>query len=224
MEVTLHAERRASIGSAAARRLRREAKVPAVAYGQDRESTPVLVDSRDLSAVLHTDAGLNVLISLEIDGEGSHLTLPRSVQRHPVRNQILHVDFVKISLTETVEAEVPVELTGDPQSVRDGDAVVEHIRNVVRVRALPRDVPAHVTVDISHLELGDVLRVADLPRLDGVEYLDEGADPIASVAVPRLEVEEAVPEEEAEELEEGEVPAEAEAEEAPEGEAPEEPA
>lgn len=216
MEVSLRAEHRPALGSAASRRLRRQAKVPAVVYGQEMVATPVTVDSADLASVLHTEAGLNVLINLEVDGE-THLTLPRSVQRHPYRDEILHVDFIKISLTQKVQGEVPVELHGEPEVVESGDAVVDHIRSSVRVEALPRDVPPHITVDISHLELGDVLRVGDLPDLEGVAYLDDPDAPVASVSIPRLEVEPEVPEEEELEPEEGEAPEEpsAEGEESP---------
>lgn len=229
MEVTLQAERRAETGSAAARRLRRDNKVPAVVYGRDLDATPVIVDQRDLVGVLHTEAGLNVLINLEIDGSGTHLTLPRFVQRHPVKGEILHVDFIKISLTETVQAEVPIELEGEPEAVRMGDAVVDHIRTVVRVEALPQAVPGHITMDISEMVLGDVLRVEDLPSIDGVEYLAEPDAPVASVSIPRLEVEEEPEEEELEEgveLLEGEEVEGVEPEEGeqpPEGEAAEEP-
>ncbi|MDP8957652.1 MAG: 50S ribosomal protein L25 [Actinomycetota bacterium] len=215
MEVNLSAVPRPALGSAASRRLRRQAKVPAILYGGDLDPVPVAVESNDLASVLHTEAGLNVLINLEVDGQ-SHLTLPRAVQRHPVRGQIVHVDFIKISLTEKVEGEIRVELVGEPVAVRESDAVVEHLRMVVRVEALPRDLPPHIDVDVSQLEVGDVLRVADLPRLGGVAYLDDPEESVATVAIPRLEVEEV----EVEEAEGLEVSPEAEAAEEPtEGEA-----
>lgn len=216
MEVTLRAEPRSQAGSRVARRLRREGKVPAVLYGRDTEPEPLVVDAHELAVALHTEAGSNVLINLEVDGE-SHLTLPREVQRNPLKEEFLHVDFMRISRTEAVEVEVPLHLEGTPQPVSEGLAVTEQIRGSVRVSALPQDLPPQVALDISGLELHEVLRIEDLPALSGVTYLDDPEDPVVTVAVPRMEipepeeVEEELPEELAE-LAEGEEPPAEEAE------------
>jgi len=120
MEVTLRAETGRTLGSRPTRRLRRTGRVPAVLYGRDLESRAIAVDRRELYGALHTEAGLNALISLDIDGTDQHLTMARAVDRHPVRGEIIHVDFVTISLTETTRVEVILELQGDPVGVREG--------------------------------------------------------------------------------------------------------
>lgn len=213
MEVTLRAEAGREPGSRSSRRLRRQGMVPAVIYGKDLEPVSVAVDAHDLYVALHTEAGVNALINLETEGGEPHLTMAREVQRHPVRGEITHVDFVTISLTEKTQVEVAIELTGESAGVREG-GIIETIRNIINVSALPTDIPQSIVVDISELAIGDTLRISDLPAIEGVEYLGDADDPVVTVVTPAaVEVEEEIEEEGAEELEEGEA-AEEETEEA----------
>jgi large subunit ribosomal protein L25 len=212
MEVTLRAETGRAQGSRPSRRLRRTGQVPAVVYGKDIEPKVIAVDRRELYGVLHTEAGLNALINLEVDGGKEELTMAKVVERHPVRGEIIHVDFVTISLTEKTRADVVLDLQGDPVGVREG-GIVETINNTVLVEALPRDIPTSIVIDVSEMDVGDTLRISDLPVIEGVEYLDDVDEPLITVVLPAAEV--AAEEEllEGEELEEGE--------EGEEGEAPE---
>ena len=217
MEVTLRAETGRETGSRPSRRLRRAGKVPAVIYGQGTDPVLVAVDEHDLYVALHTEAGVNAIINLEVEGGESHTTLAREIKRHPWRGTIDHVDFIKVSLTEKVVAEVLVDLSGTPEGVIVDGGIVETINNTVQVEALPADIPTSIPLDISELGLGDVARVEDLPRIEGVEYLDEADSLLVTVTLPAAEV--AVEEEEEEELLEGEELEEGEeGEEAPEGE------
>jgi large subunit ribosomal protein L25 len=216
-QIALRAESRSELGTRPARRMRREGRVPAVVYGRGLAPKTVSVDRRDLYAVLHTEAGANALIDLTVEGERkSLLTVAREVQRDPVRGEIVHLDFISISLDEPINAEVHVEYLGVPEGVAEG-GVVETIRTVVNVMALPTDIPAGIPIDISEMVVGDTLKVADLPAVDGVDYVDDPEAGLVTVIIPRI-VEVAEPEVEAalegeEELEEGEAAAEAEAEE-----------
>jgi large subunit ribosomal protein L25 len=213
MEVTLRAEAGREPGSSSSRRLRRQGLVPAVIYGKDLEPIPVAVNGHDLYVALHTDAGINALINLEADGD-KHLTMARELQRHPVRGEITHVDFVTISLTEKTRVEVSIELTGESEGVKEG-GIIETIRSSIEVEALPTDIPQSIIVNITELGVGDTLRIADLPEIEGVEYLGDDDDPVVTVVLPAAEVEEVEVEEGLEEgLEEGEEGAEEEAEEA----------
>lgn len=218
--VSLTAEPRTVAGSAPARRIRRAGRVPAIVYGKGDDAFSISVDSRDLFAALRTEAGLNALIDLKVDG-AEHLTVAREIQRHPLRDEILHLDFVKISLTDRIEAEVAIDFTGTPLGVSEDGGIFETVRATVTVEALPTEIPAAVEVEIGQLRIGDSLSLADLPDLEGVGYVDDPETTIATVVAPRIEVEPEVPEEELE-LEEGvEVPEEAaeEAEGAPAEEA-----
>lgn len=197
-EVTLQAESGRITGTRPSRRLRRRGMVPATLYGQGAEAVSVAVNARDLRNALATDAGINVLIDLVV-GEETHTSLARQLQRHPTKGDILHLDFVKISLTDRVEALVAVELIGDPAGVREMGGIIETVTNTVSVHTLVTAIPESIRVDISGLEVGDLIRVADLPELEGVEYLDDPDLPIVVIHLPSLVEEEPVDEDEAEE-------------------------
>lgn len=212
-QVSLSAQTRAASGSRAARRLRSEGLVPAVVYGRGQDPVTVTVSQRELYAALHTEAGLNALIELDLGGD-SMLTVAREVQRHPVRGEITHLDFITIDLSRPIEAEVGIEYVGNPVGVRDEGGIVETIEVTVSIEALPTQIPSSIAVDIDSLHLGDTLTLSELPEIEGVTYLDEPDRPLLTVVAPRAEVEE-VPEG-LEELEEGEEPAEGADEEAAE--------
>jgi large subunit ribosomal protein L25 len=193
-QVKLRAETGRELGSRPARRLRREGLVPAVVYGRGAETVSVAVDKRDLYRALTTEAGANVLINLEV-GKEKLLTVAREVQRHPVRNEITHLDFIRISLDEAIQAEVGIEFIGVPIGVREDGGIVDTISTSVTINALPTDIPSSIEVDISELNVGDTIFVEALPALEGVEMLTDPETPLASVVIPAA-VEAAVTEEE----------------------------
>ena len=195
-EVTMQAETGRNTGSRPSRRLRRRGMVPATLYGQGAEAVSVAVNARDLRNALATDAGVNAVINLEL-GEETHTSLARQLQRHPTRGDILHLDFVKISLTDRVEAAIAVELIGEPAGVREMGGIIETVTNTVSVHTLVTAIPESIQVDISGLEVGDLIRVDDLPALEGVEYLDDPDLPIVVIHLPSLAEEEPVDEDEA---------------------------
>jgi len=184
-QVTLRADVRTESGSRPAKRLRRQGLVPGVVYGRGTDPISVIVSARDLYGALHTEAGANALINLEVDG-GKLLTVAREIQRHPVRGEIAHLDFIKVSLDEAIEAEVGVEYIGEPVGVRDDGAVVETIEVSVMIEALPTEIPSSIQLDISEMNVGDTLTIADLPAIEGVTYVDDEDRPLVSVLVPRV--------------------------------------
>lgn len=217
-DTTLKANIRTARGSAESRRMRRAGTVPAVVYGRASEAQSVTVSSRELYAALHTEAGLNAVITLDVDGT-EITTLAREVQRHPLRGDVTHLDFIRISLTETVAAEVSVDFEGEPVGVRDDGGIVETIQATVNLEALPTAIPSSISLDISELTIGDVLRVSDLPAIEGVEYTDDPEAGLVTISVPAAVISEEVEEEllEGEEGEEGAEPGEEGAEGAEEG-------
>jgi large subunit ribosomal protein L25 len=222
MEVKLTAEVREGVGKGAARKIRGQGKVPAVLYGPQVDAQRVSVDERELWHALHTDAGMNVLIDLQVDGEG-YLTLPREVQRDIVRGTLLHVDFLRIRRDVAIQVDVPIQLVGESHGVKEG-GVVEHHLWELRVECLPTDVPESIEADIRRLGIGDSLHVSDLPPPPKCTVLTAPDETIVSVVPPPvLELPEEAPAEEeeaveGEEVPEGEAPPEGEA--AAEGEAP----
>jgi len=220
-QVSLRAETGRASGSRNSRRLRRTGKVPAVVYGRGLTALPVAVDRRDLYGVLHTEAGLNAVINLQVSGD-EYTTVAREIQRDPVRGEITHLDFIQISLDEAIQAEVGLDFLGEPVGVRDG-GVVEQVRTSVYIEALPMAIPSSISLDISELGIGDSLSIGDLPELEGVAYVDDPELTLVTVIVPSMvptaeELEaEALEALEGEELE-GEEPAEGEGREAEAGE------
>jgi large subunit ribosomal protein L25 len=203
-EVTLHAEAGRTIGSRSTRRLRASGKIPGVVYGHGAEPLPVAVGARDFQLAMSGEAGLNTLLSLEVDGK-DYLTLARDIQRHPFKNVVTHVDFLIVRRDEVISAEVSINLVGEAVEVQHGDGIVEQLLFSLPVRARPADIPASVELDISGLTIGDGLHVSDIVIPTGVE-LD--TDPATTVVVgqpPRVQVEE---EAEAAAEGEGEAPAE----------------
>lgn len=200
-QVTLRANLRTEFGNGPARRLRNEGLIPAVVYGREMATTSVVVDERDLTKGLHTEAGLNALFNLEV-GSDTVLAVAREIQRHPVRGTIQHLDFIKVALDVAIEATVSIDFEGVPVGVRDDGGIVETIHSEVEILALPLSVPPHISLDISEMRIGDVLRVGDLPLMEGVTFLDDDDEPLVTVSVPAAEIEPEV------ELAEGEEPGE----------------
>lgn len=184
MEVSLRAEAGRQQGSRASRRLRRAGSVPAVLYGHGSEPLPIAVDHREFAAILKGEAGDNAIISLDVDGHGTFTTLAREIVKNPTKPFINHVDFLQISLDELVTVEVDLEFVGEPLGVKNDGGIVETMRVSVEIEALPTAIPGHIEVDISHLEIHDLLTIADLPQIEGVSYLDEDDTPIVTVSIP----------------------------------------
>ena len=205
MERKLKATTRDGAGKGVARKLRAAGDVPGVLYGHGMAPISVAVNSRDLFHVLHTDAGANVLIDLEV-GADTHLAMAREVQRDHVRGEFIHIDFLAIRRDEKITVEVPINITGESHGVREG-GIVEHQLWTLRVECLPGDVPEGVDVDITELGIGESLKVADVKAPRGADVLSDPEETVVSVIAPPI----MAVEEEAAEAVEGEVP-EAEAE------------
>lgn len=210
-DVILKAEPRSNLGSRNAGRYRREGKLPAVVYGLDAETLSVLVSAHDLDYALHSESGSNTLITLKLEGEDDALALARQIQRHPTRNELVHVDFVRVRRDVAVAAEIPLTLEGEPQGAKEG-GMLEQAIFTLAVEALPGNIPNEITADVSALGLGDQLHIEDLVIPTGVAVQHEPDELVAQVSVPRgLEDEEAEGEGEEGEGVEGEEGASAEA-------------
>jgi len=213
-EVSLRALTGRSTGSRESRRVRKTGSVPAIVYGKGTEPVSIAVDAHDLHVVLHTEAGANALINLEIEGGATLLTMARVIERHPFRNEYRHIDFVTVSLDEIVTAEVAIHFEGSPIGVING-GVFSPQRTHVVIEALPTAIPSAIVLDVSEVEIGDSLRIADLPVIEGVTYAEDPEAVVMSVTTLAVEVVEEPEEElegEGEELAEGEEPAEGEQE------------
>jgi large subunit ribosomal protein L25 len=188
MEITLDVKPRTELGKGPASRYRVSGLVPAVFYGSSDEPVSLLVDAKQMSQALHTEAGANVLININVDGS-SRLTVAREIQRHPIRGTILHVDFVHVARDQKIEAHVPLHLVGDSQGVHEGGVLDQHMHEI-QIEAKPTDVPANVEIDITHMGIGDSLHVSDIVVPSGVEVLTPAEELVAAVVEPRVVTEE----------------------------------
>jgi large subunit ribosomal protein L25 len=209
-EVTLAAESGRTIGSRSSGRLRGEGRVPGVVYGHGISPVSVSVDRKQLRAVLHTDAGHNAVINLEI-GSDKHLTIVKDLQRHPVRNEVVHIDFLVVNRNEAVTVDVPIVLEGESAAVKEASGTVDQQLFTLSVNTTPVNIPNELVVDVSTMEIGDSIRVGDLKLPSGVTTDIDPEEAIAIAQVTRATIEaEQLEEEAAEAAAEGD---EAEAEE-----------
>ena len=224
-QIELAVEKREHHGKGAAKRLRKQGRMPAIVYGYQVEPTPVSVDTLDLYHALHPDAGLNALIRVELDGD-VHLTVARDLQTHPVRGDYLHVDLIAVDKDSQISVEVPVHLTHEDEAEQDG-GVMNQILYTVPVLVRPLEVPNFFELSVAGMAIGDVKRVEDLVgQLPSGSAFEVDHDrtvvtvnaPVSEAELEALEeaagIEAEEPELVGEELEEGEELAE-EGEEAP---------
>jgi large subunit ribosomal protein L25 len=198
------------------RRLYREGKLAAVVYGHNTQPTALELDKLEFQKVF-VKSGRTHLVDLVVDGDRTDKVLVREIQTHPRRLGPIHVDFYQVDLTETIQVEVPVHLTGESAAVKRGDADILQPLHSIRVECLPSDIPEAFEVDLTPLEeIEAELRVSDLAVPRGVKVLDEPEDLVVKIVHKReMKIEEEVPAAEAAVPAEGEVAAEGEA---PEGE------
>jgi len=208
---------REKLGSAESRRLRKKGLVPGVLYGNG-EPISISIAERELRRALTGASGLHSILDVEIDGKGeTRASILKEYQVDPVRGGVTHVDLQEVRLDRAITASVTVLLLGgeDAPGVREGGVLSQPLREV-NVEALPLEVPEHLDIDVSGMDLGDTLRISDLTTPEGVTLLDDPELVIATVTAPTKVVEPEPTEEELAEGEEGEL---AEGEEAAEGEA-----
>jgi large subunit ribosomal protein L25 len=211
-EITLIAESGRSRGSRPAGRIRGEGRIPAVVYGHGIAPLSVSINRKELRAVLHTDAGHNALIDLHVGSE-RHLTIVKELQRHPVRNEVVHVDFLVVNRDEVVTVDVPIVLQGESKEVANANGTVDQQLFTLTIHAKPGDIPNDITIDVSGLTIGDTVRVGDLPLPAGVTSSVDAEEPVLIAQVTRATIEAEELEEAAAEAAEGEESPEAEGEE-----------
>jgi large subunit ribosomal protein L25 len=202
-EITLKATPRPPQGTRPARRLRNEGKVPGVVYGLGGDPVTLTVEWRELRAALVTEQGLNAVIHLEVDGERVP-TLVKEMQRHPVRRNVLHVDFIRVDLNKPVDVDVPIHLEGEAEAVLREGGVIDQTLTSLAIHAKPDDIPAQLTVDISDLEIGDSKHVSDIALPAGVTTSVEPEETVVTASFQVVEIPEPVEGEEGAEGEEGE--------------------
>jgi large subunit ribosomal protein L25 len=186
-EVTLTAEAGRTTGTRPSRRLRAEGRVPGVVYGAGQPAETITFRRSDLRHALNTDAGRNALVRLEFEGQ-SFLTLVREIQRHPVRRDVTHVDFLKVDETKPVELSIPIALIGEAKQVNVMGGMTEQRLNSVRVRVRPDQIPNAIEVDISDMRLDRSILVKDLKMPEGAVSLSKPQQAVVTAELTRAAV------------------------------------
>lgn len=186
-EIRIKAETRTERGKGPARKLRRQGTIPAILYGRDVQPVALTISSKDWRR-LATHARSNAVIKMELTEGGSAQERPvmiKNVQKGPVDQKVLHVDFLQISMERAVQVEVPIHLVGTAAGVVNGGVVEQHLRTVM-IESLPGQIPERIDVDISALEIGDSIHVREI-SMPGVKLLDPPEVAVVGITPPEAE-------------------------------------
>jgi large subunit ribosomal protein L25 len=189
-EIKIKVAVREDRGTAHAKSLRRQDLIPAVVYGKGL-NLALTIEKKELKYLRQHHFSENVILNLEIaDKKGSKKvpTLLKDYQLNPLTDEVLHLDFIRVSMTEKVEVEVPVEIKGEPKGVKEGGSLERVLWNI-RVKCLPKDIPKNITIDVADLDIGDSIHVSDLGLPSGVEFVSEATEVVVTVAAPVKEEE-----------------------------------
>lgn len=185
MAISLKAKQREDLSRSATKAVRNEGGIPAIVYGSGKDNLTISVDSVELLKTLR-DEGRNAIITLDVEDKEPVDVMLHEYQTDPVKGDVIHADFFIVDLTEDMDVEVPVRLEGDAIGVRDGGVLQQPLFEL-QIRVKPGDIPEEIVVNIEELEIGDSISVADLPKSDKYEYLDEEDSTVVVVSAPEEE-------------------------------------
>jgi large subunit ribosomal protein L25 len=186
-QIKLSVNGRNETGRGPARRLRASGNVPAVLYGKHIEPVSLVLNSGELSRLLKETAGAAALVELVQEGKEPTLSVVQEVQRNPVTDQIVHIDFHEVSAQEEMETHVNIHLIGEAFGVKNQNGLVDFVTHQIDVRCLPKNLPSFVEVDVSGLKVGESIHVKELPKYEGVTYLADADHVIASCTEQRVD-------------------------------------
>lgn len=186
-KVILKAEDRAGSGKKIARQLRVKGIVPANVYKGGKEAQSIQLVEEDLSEVLHTKAGENVIITMKITGAKDRTVVIKEIQRDPIKDKVLHVDFNEISLTEALKVNVPISAKGEPEGVKKDGGILEHVMWELQIECLPTAIPEKIEVDVSALKIGEAVFVKNITVAEGIKVLNDPELIAMIVKPPKVE-------------------------------------
>jgi large subunit ribosomal protein L25 len=186
-ETVLIAEAGRTTGSSESRRLRTADRIPGVVYGHGMDPLSVSVARRDLRVALSGESGMNTILDLSVNGE-VYPSLVKAIQRHPVKRNVQHIDFIQVDLNEEVTVNVPVRLIGEAKAVEADGGLVDVTMNVIEVTTTPRNIPSAVVIDISEMDMETTIRVSDIVLPAGVTATADPEYPVVTVLTMRTPV------------------------------------
>ncbi len=188
-EYTVLAKQRDGRGKNDARRARRAGMVPITVYGGGSETLAAVAPLRDLAAILRSESGRNTIFTIDVEGVGASEVMFHERQIDPVRGRLIHADLTRLVKGQKIEVTVPLHLEGEPFGVKEKQGVLEQILRQIEIRCEPRMIPDVINVDVSHLDVHDLLRVSDLKVDEGIELLQDADMVIATVGIVKEEAE-----------------------------------
>ena len=183
--VPLSAENRSVLGRNQMKKVRANGRIPGVLYGKGAEPTVIDISQKEFVRLVHHSVSENVLVDLAV-GSDVHLAMIQEVEHHPLTGEVLHVDFHKVSSDEPVTLIVPIETVGESVGVKTSGGTLEHVLFRAKVRALPKDLPAVISVDVTEFEAGHILHLGEMILPEGVEVLGANEIPVITITEPRV--------------------------------------
>ncbi|HEY6374191.1 MAG TPA: 50S ribosomal protein L25 [Edaphobacter sp.] len=171
----------------AARRVRVAGKIPAVVYGAGKDAVAVTVDPRAITRILHSESGHNTIFDLNVEGSGVVKAMIVDWQNEPIKGKLLHIDLKRIAMDKMMRVSVPIQLIGIPTGVKNQGGIMEHVLREVEIECLPGDIPSHLDVDVTGLELHGLIHVSDLPHSGSIKFLADENATVAHVTIIKEE-------------------------------------
>jgi large subunit ribosomal protein L25 len=176
-----------------ARRVRMSGLIPAVVYGAGHESLPVTVDPKVITKILYSESGHNTIFDLAIEGAGAAKVMIVDWQNEPIKGKLLHIDLKRIAMDKAMQVSVPVQLIGVPVGVKNGGGILGQVLHEVEIECFPDNIPSHIDIDVTGLEVNGAIHISDLPHTDKIKFLGDEHALVAHVTVAKEEAaEEAV--------------------------------
>ena len=188
IEAVVATPREGKFNKNAARRVRVAGKIPAVVYGAGQDAVAVAVDPKVITKILHSDSGHNTIFDLNVEGSAIVKAMIVDWQHEPIKGALLHIDLKRIAMDKMMTVSVPIQLVGIPVGVKSQGGILEHVMREVEVECLPNDIPSHLDVDVSNLELHGIIHVSDLPHSGSLKFLEDETATVAHVTIIKEEV------------------------------------
>lgn len=188
-EFKIQAKQREGRGKNDSRRARRDGMVPITVYGGGGETVAAVAPLAQLAAILRSESGRNTIFTIDVEGLGASEVMFHDRQIDPIRGRLIHADLTRLVKGQKIEVTVPLHLVGEPVGVKESQGVLEQILREVEIRCEPRSIPDSIDVDVTHLDVHDVLHISDLKVAEGIEILQDAEEVVATVGIVREEAE-----------------------------------
>jgi large subunit ribosomal protein L25 len=187
IEAVVATPRTGTFNKGHARRVRVSGLIPAVVYGAGQESVAVTVDPRVITKILYSESGHNTIFDLAIEGKGTNKVMIVDWQHEPIKGKLLHIDLKRIAMDKAMRVSIPVQLIGVPVGVKSNGGVLGQVLHEVEVECLPGDIPDHIDIDVTNLDINGAIHISDLPHSDKLKFLGEEDALVAHVTIAKEE-------------------------------------